>query len=330
MPHNGGAAAVLEKVARDGEVEHLGNELHLEQPVGRRAGREGGARVHLEQPRLEARVNHHVVAVALEAVLVVDDDVLHRLERVDDEPADRLHQVLCRLRPARPLDVRQQVLQRPLPPVRASGHARVLLDGHVGQVDHVVVELGDVVRVVESAETREAPAVHKDPQRPVREHQHVDAQVELFAANQQRVGDVARADVHVLVRRHVLAAPRQPPLDLAPAPHDEDADALRLARRLHDPHRTWRALELLGQKREVPRQDEGGGDAVEVALSRAWCATLALLGKHLLQLAAVALEILHHQVLACELKVVREVVDELVVAEPDVVLGIEDMLDAVW
>ena len=33
----------------------------------------------LEQPRLEARVNHHVVAVALEAVLVVDDDVLHRL-----------------------------------------------------------------------------------------------------------------------------------------------------------------------------------------------------------------------------------------------------------
>ena len=34
--------------------------------------------------------------------------------------------------------------------------------------------------------------------------------------------------------------------------------------------------------------------------------------------------------LACELEVVREVVDELVVAEPDVVLGIEDMLDAVW
>lgn len=67
-------------------------------------------------------------------------------------------------------------------------------------------------------------------------------------------------------------------------------------------HEAWRALELLGQKREVPRQDEGGGDAVEVALSRAWCATLALLGKHLLQLAAVALEILHHQVLG----VVRE------------------------
>ena len=50
---------------------HLGNELHLEQPVGRRAGREGGARVHLRGARA---IHGHTGTLEIEA----RDGWLHR------------------------------------------------------------------------------------------------------------------------------------------------------------------------------------------------------------------------------------------------------------
>mgnify|MGYP006153824359 CR=1 FL=1 len=49
--------------------------------------------LHLEQPWLECSIDHDVVAVALEAVTVVDHHVLARLERMDDSPADVRHQL---------------------------------------------------------------------------------------------------------------------------------------------------------------------------------------------------------------------------------------------
>ena len=53
-------------------------------PEGPREALSGGT--HLEQPWLELLIDHDVVAVHLEAVLVVDHHVLACLERVHDGP----------------------------------------------------------------------------------------------------------------------------------------------------------------------------------------------------------------------------------------------------
>jgi hypothetical protein len=82
----------------------------------------------------------------------------------------------------------------------------VLLDGVVGEVDHLVVQFGEIIGVVEGAEAREPALVDVDLERPIREHQHVDAQVKLLAADKQRVRNVSRANVLVLVGRRVVAS----------------------------------------------------------------------------------------------------------------------------
>ena len=98
--------------------------------------------------------------------------------------------------------------------------------------NHLVVELRRLVRVLERAEAREAAAVRVHAQRAVREHEHVDAQVELLAADEERRVDVPRDDVRVAPRRrlpaHLLLVRARPPLHLREPVDDEDADALRL------------------------------------------------------------------------------------------------------
>ena len=122
--------------------------------------------------------------------------------------------------------------------------------------DHLVVELRRLVRVLERAEAREAAAVRVHAQRAVREHEHVDAEVELLAADQQRVHNVALDDVGLGSRRFWLPPQLILPLsDLLQFVEQEDAATLRLADRFHDPY--LRAfLELLYEQAVVTRQVE--------------------------------------------------------------------------
>jgi len=47
---------------------------------------------HLHEPRFEVSVDENIVAVTLEAVAVVDHDVLHAAQAVDDHLVDALEQ----------------------------------------------------------------------------------------------------------------------------------------------------------------------------------------------------------------------------------------------
>lgn len=103
----------------------------------------------------------------------------------------------------------------------------MFLDGHVGEVHEHVVQFTGAGRVFDRAEAAEAQFVpetqsvecgwsgaarwraavtysHVALQRPVAGHQHIQTQVELLPADQQRVVDVQRDDVGLLptVRRH--------------------------------------------------------------------------------------------------------------------------------
>jgi hypothetical protein len=95
----------------------------------------------------------------------------------------------------------------------------VLLDGHIGQVDKWIVpnimnvsshnatssysardgsmyaHVGGVVGVFGIAEAREAVDVLIHPQRSIRRHQHIDAQIKLLPSHQHGILDVARYHV---------------------------------------------------------------------------------------------------------------------------------------
>ena len=142
--------------------------------------------------------------------------------------------------------------------------------------------------------------------------QNVEPHVELLAAHEERIVDVAGDDVGLLhqVRvEHSLALPR-PLLQLGQLVDEEDARALRLPARLHDPGGVGVLAVLLHKHVVVRGQDEGRGDEVQIQV-----ATLgALLGQGValpLEVAAVPLDVLHHGVLPRQLVVVGEMVDQL-------------------
>mmetsp|Transcript_38492 Transcript_38492/g.84589 ORF Transcript_38492/g.84589 Transcript_38492/m.84589 type:complete len:210 (+) Transcript_38492:211-840(+) len=209
----------------------------------------------------------------------------------------------------------------------------MLLDRNVGQVDQVIVQFIGLVRVVDGREARESAPVDVDFERTVPDDENVEAQVELLAADEEGVGDVARAHVRVLWGGGVHAL-RDPALDLRQPVDDEDADSLRFGGGLHDPHGVGRATELLGQESVICRQNEGGRDTLEVkveivplisvavtrvSLIRVACGVSLIrvgdsaLGRDALELLAVAFQVFDHKVLARELEVVRKVIDHLAV-----------------
>ena len=129
-------------------------------------------------------------------------------------------------------------------------------------------------------------------------------------------------------RRLRGAASRGETPELRELVDEEDAFALGLPRGLDDPRRVLRPraldpAELLREEGVVRR--EGEGEREEIGRARGGRRILPALLAALLQLLAVALHVLHHQVLARELVVVREVVHELVLPEADAVVGVEDL-----
>jgi len=146
------------------------------------------------------------------------------------------------------------------------------LDSDVGQVNHHIVKFSHVARVFLRAEAGESPRVQVHFQRLVTRDEHVHAQVEFLAADEERLFYVSRNDVVlleigslvILNFGHVGPLPQ-----LRQLIHQEYAFALRPVRRLHDPGHLRRALEFFLEKVVVSRQlisqrhdvevDEGAG-----------------------------------------------------------------------
>lgn len=105
-------------------------------------------------------------------------------------------------------------------------------------------------------EAGEPVAVEVDGERVVGEAERVDAHVELASAEEQRVEDVALADV-VLGREVLVGA--LPLADVRDLVEDEDALALALGGRLHDPQHLLAVLplELLVEDHVLAGHQEG-------------------------------------------------------------------------
>ena len=302
-------------------LERVVDELELEKPVRVGGGREGRARIHLDQPRLERVVYDDVVPVELEAVAVVDHDSLAGLEGVDDDVVDVLKQLVRLLEAVIRLEVELERVQGPLAPVVLVVRVAVLLHRDVRQVHKRVVEVVLVLRVLVVAEAGKAQARLVRLQGPVRSHAHVKPKVELLPPNEKRVLDVLGHDVSVravhLDRTWPLS--RVPLANLAELVDEEDAFPLRPRGGLEYPSGVGLAPVLLREQGIVARKNESGGH--EVQDGRVSPLPLKLL--------PVPLHVLHHQVLPRDLVVVREVVDKLVVPEPHVAVRAKHLLSTV-
>jgi len=151
--------------------------------VGLACGAETGAAVDFDEPDLEGLVDQQVEALTLEAVAVVDDHVLHRLETLHD---DRIHLVLDFLQgflPPRHLQVQVQRRHAYLASVFVIVVFHILLDCVVGEVTRDVLLVHVLLFYAESAKPQ---ILQPNLQRTERSHQDIDPQVKLLATYQKR------------------------------------------------------------------------------------------------------------------------------------------------
>lgn len=262
-------------------------------------------------------------------------------QRVHDQPRYVAEQLTGDLVATRALQVQLQVLHAPLAavqrivlalplitdyytPIRPQRHPgsshtyTMLLYAHVGEVHVHVIQLRHAGVVLNRAKAAEAELELVRLQRPERRDQHVQAHIELLAADEERIVYVARYHVGLLadLRRKSIARLARPFLQLRQLVDQKDAGALRFAARLHDP-RGQRILAILLDKHiVVGGQNERGGHEVKVQVLAADGAAGAGIVSLLGQLAAVALQVLavtldvfDQQILARQLVAVWKVVD---------------------
>ena len=126
-----------------------------------------------------------------------------------------------------------------------------------------VLDFFGFVRISVVGKPTEARSVQVHGQWLVTCDQHIDSHVELFASNQQRIHDVTLHDVGLGLWTLWLPSKIVLPLrDLSELVQQEDAPALGLANRLHDPHSS-NLTELLHEKRVVPWQVVSRREEVE-------------------------------------------------------------------
>ena len=192
---------------------------------------------------------------------------------------------------------------------------------------HHVVELVGVRGIFLITEPCEAERAQPDPHRAEARYQYVNSQVEFFTAYKQRPVNIATDDVLLAllsVERQLAAV--GPLFDLPQLVDEEDAGALRPRGRFHNPGCSRVLFELLLEYHIVVWKAICHRHDVQIDL----VAVLVTLGDRivlLLHVLSEALEILDHQVLAGQLKMVGEVVQQLHIVHSKTTVRIEYVLD---
>ena len=166
-----------------------------------------------------------------------------------------------------------------------------------------VVHVGRVARVSEPAE---ALAVQVDGQRLIAGDQNVDSKVELLAADEQRVHDVALHNVRLGLRALWLPSQFIFPLgNLLQFVEKENAAALRLADGFHDPYLlTLILLEFLDEQTVVTGQVVRRWEEIVRGSFRLLALSLELL--------FVPLEVFNHKIFARQFEMVAVMINFLV------------------
>jgi hypothetical protein len=185
------------------EVEHsisVFQKANLTLVILRCVGSHRWRSINLNQPRSQSIIQKHIEPVKLKAVLVINDRLLNRLQRTNDAVLDQGERLSDLFRPVLGHEEEFQTAEIPLASKPIIVVVSRLLNGDVGQMHVVVLNLVDLVRVALMRETAEARSVQVDSKWLVRGNEHVNTHIELFATNQQRVHHIPLHDVWLSLR----------------------------------------------------------------------------------------------------------------------------------
>ena len=147
---------LIHPVGRDDNVEHIIEQVHLQDAIHLGGGCQRGRGVDFEQPGLECAVYQDIVPVALKAVLVIDDDTLDGFQGDVDDVVYLLEAFVGEGFPAGLLEVEPEVLDTPLRAMLLVVVLGILLHCDIRQMDEHVVQFRDIRGVFLVTETSKA------------------------------------------------------------------------------------------------------------------------------------------------------------------------------
>ena len=176
-------AVLLSPILGNYNLEHLFEQIHLQFEICLRGGAQTGTGVDLNKPWLAIGIQQNIESVQLKAVLVVDNDSLHRLERHDDDVVDVLKTSVGFFGSKHHLHVESNAFDRPLAAMLVRVLFAILLNRDVGQMHKHVIHFGDVARIELVAEPPEALVVQIGFNWTIASYQHIDPQIKLLATD---------------------------------------------------------------------------------------------------------------------------------------------------
>ena len=126
---------------------------HLQSSIDLCGGGQRWGGIDFDKPGFEGLVDEHIEAIDFEAVLVVDDHGLHRFQRNVDDVSDAFEALVNEFFAAGHFKEEFQILDRPLAAMHLIVIFGTLLHGDVRKMDHHVIKLCDIRRVLLRAKT---------------------------------------------------------------------------------------------------------------------------------------------------------------------------------
>ena len=128
-------------------------------------------------------------------MLVIYHNALNRFQRDIHNVPDSFEALFNCFFSSRHFKIELKVLYAPFPAMILIVVFRVFLHSYIRQVDHHIIKLCHILRVLRGAESCEATRVDPDLQRSITRHKYVKPQIELLSAHKQWLVDVARDNI---------------------------------------------------------------------------------------------------------------------------------------
>jgi len=152
----GGGTGAL-PVRRCYDIEGVIEDFQLHGAVGVGAGRERGRGVYFDEPGFEVVLDKDIEPIYLKTVLIVDYSALYGLEGHIDYFLDLLKTLIRQFLSPRLLQIELQIGNAPLASMMFIIIISTLLNRHIRQMNHHVIQLCDIICVLFSAKTGEPP-----------------------------------------------------------------------------------------------------------------------------------------------------------------------------
>ena len=132
-------------------------------------------------------------------MLVVDDYRLHAFERDVDDVFYFVETFICCSFPSRLFQVKSEIINTPFGTMLSIIFFTVFLDSYVCQMAHHVVQIAKIIRVFLCTEPSKSLRGKPNFEWSIARNQHINSQIKLLGSNEERLIDVSRNDIGLLL-----------------------------------------------------------------------------------------------------------------------------------